>query len=119
MEILFLAFTLETALTLYGQGVVFQADVDIFLANARNFDFEHQLVFVLKNINWGKKARCRQLTLPVAATGEILKETVHAVLKSQHVAIGIPASNCHTCPPKLGRSRLADSIDADHSIEES
>jgi hypothetical protein len=48
-----------------------------------------------------------------------LKKTIHAILQSHHVAIGFPASNCHTSPPSAAEFSACRTFDDDHSIKES
>src|ERR1700691_1584455 len=56
MEILFFLLFFELALALDGKRVIFHADVQVFLFNARNFEFENHLLGVLIDVDCWRKA---------------------------------------------------------------
>ena len=67
MEVLFLLFTLEVAFA-FTVRVLFSTRIEILLAHARDFEFEHQLVFVLINVDRGHEAGGGPRSFSSAAT---------------------------------------------------
>src|SRR6267378_976819 len=49
--VLFFFFLLELALTVHGQGVVLDADINVLLVDARHFDFQGDIVLVLVDVH--------------------------------------------------------------------
>src|ERR1700753_1341856 len=96
MDVPFLGFALESAVALHGQGVVFQSDIEVLQAHAGNLNGEHELVLVLIDVDRGNETSSHQFVLSISR--EVLEQTVHTILQSDHVAEGIPTINCHKSP---------------------
>src|SRR5580692_10580439 len=55
--VLFFLFFFDLALAVHGEGVVLEADVDVFLVDARNFNLQRDGVLVFVDVDCGGKAR--------------------------------------------------------------
>ena len=78
MEVLFLLFFLELALALDGQRVVFHANVQVLLFDARHFELEDDLLVVLIDVDGRHKAGSRQRAF---AFVQVAEQRVDAVLQ--------------------------------------
>src|SRR5208282_264423 len=93
------------ALAVYGQRVVLDADIDVFLVDSRHFDFQCHVVLVFVDVDWWSKCGCGQrLILPFRPT-RVTEQTVHAVLQRSVFAEWIPTGQqSHNENPPTGNS---------------
>src|SRR5581483_7455153 len=76
MEVLLFLFLFQLPLAANGQRVVLQADINVLLFNARDFQLERQVVLIFVNVHRRCKRRGGQVLF---ATGiRILKQPIHA-----------------------------------------
>src|ERR1700678_3623732 len=88
--ILFFLFLFELAFAVHSQSVVLDANIDVLLVNARDFDFQRDVVFVFVHIHGRRKrARGQRLVLRVASY-RITEQPVHAILQSVELTERIP-----------------------------
>src|SRR6266446_4934707 len=89
--VLFFFFLLDLALTVDGEGIVLNADIDIFLVDARDFDLQANVVLVFVNVDGGGEARSSQ-GLILALVISLAKQPVHAVLQGRKLTKWFPTS---------------------------
>ena len=70
MEVLLLLFGFELALALDGERVVFHANIQVLLFDARNFELQHDLRGVFINIDCGRKSGSRPCFCPFIQVAE-------------------------------------------------
>src|SRR5580658_6990913 len=84
--VLFFLILFELALAVHSQSVVLDADIDILLVNARDFDLQRNVVLVFVDIDgWRERAGGQGLILAFGVI-RIAEKTVHAVLQSTELA---------------------------------
>src|SRR5258708_31096 len=88
--ILFFLFLLDLALAVNGEGIVLQANVDVFLADPRTFDLQSNVVLVFVNVNGGGEAGCGQGLIPAAFVIRLAEKAVHTVLQRRKLAERLP-----------------------------
>src|SRR4051812_41708751 len=85
---------LEIPLAANRQRVVFQADINVLLLDARNLEFQRNFVLVFVDVHGGNKAASRgQFVLARAAV--VLKQAVDAILQCCELTERIPTSDNH------------------------
>src|SRR5580692_3716163 len=107
-EVLFFLFLLELAFAVHGQGLVFDANIDVLLVNSRDFDLQRDVVLVFVYIHWRRKGAGGQrliLRVSIERISEkpvhpVLQSPVHPVLQSSELTNGLPTGqNGHNSIP--------------------
>lgn len=92
--VLFFLLLLELALAVNGERGVLDANVDVLLVDAGDFDFERDVVLIFADVNRGREASGRGGLFLSAL--RIAEQTVHAVLQGHEFAEWIPPGDeCH------------------------
>src|SRR5439155_3445256 len=98
-EVLLFLFLLDLALAMDGKSVVLDADINVFFVNARNFNFQSDVVLVFVDVHRRCKAGgCQRLFRAFGAIGltEKTVHTAHAVLHCRKLTERIPTGQyCH------------------------
>src|SRR5437016_1116790 len=95
-EVLLFLFLLELALAVDGKGVVLDADVNVFLVDARDFNFQGDVVLVLVDIDRRCETGGRQRLLRAFGAIELTDKTVQAILHCGRLTERIPTGQyCH------------------------
>src|SRR5579883_1131966 len=74
--VLFFLFLLELALAVYGQDIVFDADIDVLLVDPRNFDFQGDVVLVFVDVDGRGKAGAGQGLLAALGSEGLAEQPV-------------------------------------------
>src|SRR5712692_4652057 len=78
-EVLFFLFLLELALAVHGERVVLDADINVLLVDARDFDLQCDVVLVFVDVHRRGKVGGDQGFLP-ALPGRVAEQPIHALL---------------------------------------
>src|SRR5271167_837990 len=79
--VLFFFFLLKLALAVDNQCIVLYADINVFFLNARDFNFQSEIVLVFVDVHRRCEAGGRQRLLWAFGVERFTQKTVHAVLQ--------------------------------------
>src|SRR5271166_4052666 len=79
--VFFFFFLLKLALAVDYQGIVLDTDINVFFLNARNFNFQSEVVLVFVDVHRRREAGGRQRFLWAFGVERFTQKTVHAVLQ--------------------------------------
>src|SRR4030095_4830879 len=75
-------FLLQLTLAVYGEGVVLNANINVSLVDARDFNLQGDVVLVFVDVHWRRKTGGRQRLLRARRWAvQLTEKTVHLVLQ--------------------------------------
>jgi len=94
MESLGLRLCLELAFAANRQDIVFDNDINVLRAEARQVRLQNEVGFRFVNISfWGPAIRRICIAVPVLCS--LIEEAVHLALKNGHLRQNIPSDQVH------------------------
>jgi hypothetical protein len=105
-EVLLFLFLLDLTLAMDGESVVIDADVNVLLLDARNFNFQSNVLLVFLDVHRRCEAGGHQRFFRALGAIRLTRNTIHAVLHDGKFTERFPtAQYCHDALPPGGNLR--------------